>query len=127
MSNVREQRTSRLAIWFVIIGLSLAATGLSYISWAGRERQIPAVSNEAALRTAKSLQIGVATLIISLVLFLVFMLGAYLINRVARLIPTAEPSTTRTEYVDVWSEYRVTDQQIDDATEEEDDRPVDDA
>ena len=75
---------SRTAVLFVVIGLALSSIGIAYISYAGRERRLPAVTVPQDDPRIAQLQALVRVLVHSLVLFLVFLFGSYVLVRIAR-------------------------------------------
>jgi hypothetical protein len=56
---------------------------------------------------------------ISALLILMFVLGAYLVIRYGRFLARQRVGGQPTEYVDAWGRYRLTDEQISTATDEE--------
>ena len=113
---MREYRgPSRPAVLFVVIGLALCSIGIAYISYAGRERVLPAVivpEDDPRLAQLRGL---VRVLVHSLVLFLVFLFGSYILVRIARLVATRHPEPAHKEYADAWSNYRLSQDEIDTA------------
>ncbi len=55
-------------------------------------------------------------LLVSALLILLFVVGAYLLIRAGRLVARDRVGGTPTPYVDAWQNYRLTDEQIDAAT-----------
>jgi hypothetical protein len=109
----------RLASTFVVVGLALAAIGVGYLFYTGRERSLPA--ERPPLAAADRIAVLTDTLFVTFVLFLVFLVGSFVLVRVGRLLLRTSSRTTRTRYVDAWSNYRLTDQEIAAATSEHDD------
>jgi len=110
MAESERHRPSRLAIGFVVVGLTLAAAGVWYIWWAGRERELPPFSRPAHPE-ADALHALLATLIVTLVLFLLFVIGSLVMVRAGRAF-LVKPRSGPTRYVDAWGNYRLTDEQI---------------
>lgn len=112
------QQPSRLAVGFVVVGLALTAISIAYIVYAGRERHLPPIiappgghpEIEARIDEMKAL---LRLLIHSFVLFLAFLLGSYAVVRVGRRVLAHKRSPKRTEYIDAWANYRLTQDQID--------------
>ncbi len=66
-------------------------------------------------------------LLVSALLILLFVIGAYFLIRVGRVVAREEPRRPPTDYTDAWGQYRLTDEQIAAATgeDESDDLPED--
>lgn len=106
------QRSSRGAWAFIVIGTSLIIAALLYLQWAGRERELPPpnVLSEGQMARLNAL---LQVLYFTLLLAAVFVIGAYVMTRLGRWAVRREPSdSTKTEYVDAWSRYRITDDEI---------------
>jgi hypothetical protein len=73
------------------------------------------------LSEARWLATLLTLLLISALLILLFVLGAYLIIRIGQFVARERVGGTPTAYVDAWQKYRLTDEQIAAATSE--DRP----
>lgn len=125
----KQRHPSRLAIAFVVVGLALSAIGIRYMVHLGRPRSLPpvAVSDEAQPRAAepsalyRELNALYRMLLHAFVLFLAFLFGSYLMVRIGRRVLHRKPFRERTEYVDAWASYRLTQDEIDTATAELDD------
>jgi hypothetical protein len=59
-----------------------------------------------------------AVLLMSLLAILAFLVGAYLLIRIGRALVQKRVGGEPTQYVDIWSRYRISEQQIDDLTRE---------
>lgn len=111
-----QPRSKRLAAAFVLIGLALSAIGLAYIIYAGRERKVfpeTVPDNLARLQHVKAL---FRMLLHFFLIFLTFVFGSYLMVRIGRALSRAKPGAGRTAYVDAWSNYRLTQEELDTAT-----------
>jgi hypothetical protein len=120
-TDTKPYRPSRLAVAFVVFGLALSALGFGYIIYTtGREYQLPPAAPPAGAPeiAAKAHQINalLRLLLHSFLLFLAFLLGSYLIVRVGRSVVARRAERQRTRYMDVWSSYRLTQEEIDTAT-----------
>ncbi len=98
------------AVYLVIVRV-VDPDSLSFVAAAESE-------NGLRMEQARRLSLLLAILLLSALLILVFVLGAYLLIRVGRL---AARTRTRvggapTEYVDAWQQYRLTEEQISAAT-----------
>jgi hypothetical protein len=69
--------------------------------------------------TAERIHALYSTLLLTFVLLLVFLVGSYIMMRIGRWF-IRRPSASRTRYTDAWSQYRLTDEQIQQATSEPD-------
>lgn len=125
MSDSTHFRNPRMALAFVIVGIFLAATGLIYLHYTGREQELttpPPVTNQQIVQINAMLD----ALYFTLLLLGTFVVGSYIMTRIGRaaLLKRDEPDVPRrTEYVDAWSKYRVTDEQIQAATDGPPDTP----
>ncbi len=120
-------RTSygRMATLFVLALLLLTVCVALYLSMprAVRASDTAADSPEQLrLNHARSLMRLVTTLLISISLILLFVVGAYLLINIGRLITRERVGGKPTQYVDVWGNYRLTDEQISAATSEDRER-----
>ena len=111
-------RNPRVALAFVIVGLFLAATGLVYLHYTGREQELTPplpVTNQQIIKINAMLD----ALYVTLLLLGTFVVGSYIMTRIGRATLRKHDTTDvprRTEYVDAWANYRVTDEQIQAAT-----------
>jgi len=111
----QQPRRHRLAATLVLVGLALAAVGIGYNIYAGRPRSLPPLTSApqpAPIEQAKAL---LAMLTYSFLIFLAFLLGSYLILRLGRRLVGRPTPRRPSRYVDVWSSYRLTKEQIDTA------------
>jgi hypothetical protein len=123
-----HRHPSRLAIVFVVVGLALSAIGIGYMVHLGRPRSLPPVAvAEGEPRAAepsalyRELNALYRMLLHAFLLFLAFLLGSYLMVRIGRRVLHRQALRERTEYVDAWASYRLTQDEIDTATAELDD------
>lgn len=104
----------RLALLFVIAGVLLVTSALLAVI---RDSDPASGAARPATELPAPQRIGVlvTVLIIIFLLFLGFLLGSFIIVRLGRYLKR-ERSRSQTAYVDAWSRYRVTQEQIDTAT-----------
>ena len=76
---------------------------------------------EQAVAQARRLATLLTMLLVSALLILLYMLGAYLVIRVGQAVSRQPVGGRPTRYVDVWSDYRLTEEQISAATSEDED------
>jgi hypothetical protein len=114
--DAERPRPSRLAISFVVVGLALSAIGIAYIM-SPIERELPPLDAPEVQARAQQLDALFRMLANSFLLFLVFLLGSYLMIRIGRRVLYQGPAGNRSEYVDAWSQYRLSQEEIDTATD----------
>lgn len=129
----RRLSAGRVVTVVVLLGLLLTISTGVYVVLARIQRQAgppvlgPGAEEEALrLRQTRELTVLLTILLISVLLTLLFVLGAYLLIRIGRQVArTRTPlGGTPTPYVDAWRQYRLSDAQISAATAE--DAPGDD-
>jgi hypothetical protein len=106
-------RPSRLPIVFVVVGLALSAIGVAYLVSPAERVLLPESETKASARQFHAL---FRMLTHSFFIFLAFLLGSYLMVRIGRRVLHQEPSGRRSQYVDAWSNYRLSQEEIDTAT-----------
>ena len=129
---------SRTVLLLVLGVLALTTCAGVYLFLAQHARPPSPVggitSEEEAERLAadaRRLATLLTLLLISALLILLFVLGAYLVIRVGQSVARERVGGEATTYVDAWQNYRLTDEQISAATEEKrpdrgsGDRPAD--
>ena len=114
-----QPRSGRLATTFVVAGLALAAIGIAYLMYAGRARELPPLTDpkEDLLLKKQQLDALFRMLLHSFFLFLAFILGSYLMVRIGRRVLHHKSHRTHTEYHDAWSNYRLSQDEIETATD----------
>lgn len=105
-----SRRTSRLAITFMVVGLALSAAAIVYNNSLIAPQELPPVGPLDEERRA-TIDAVTATLLVTFAVFLAFLIGSYLMIRFGRLLLDRSPPA-RTEYIDAWSRYRVSDAEI---------------
>lgn len=119
--RLKQPRPSRLAAAFVVVGLALSAIGIAYLIYAGRERTLPPVTalpDHLRVEQARAL---LAMLTHSFLIFLAFLIGSYVMVRIGRRALDQRRQHQRSEYVDAWGSYRLTQEEVDTATARLDD------
>ena len=122
MSAPRRATYGRTATLLVLGVLILTVCAGVYIFLArGEAPPAPGVADEDAVRlaAAKHLITLLTILLISALLILLFVLGAYLLINVGRFVARDRVGGKPTAYVDAWRNYRLTDEQISAATSED--------
>lgn len=121
---IRNRTHSRVALAFVLIGGLLSLSGLSYLRYANRERTLPIpprplkpVPVMEAARDPGAEAVGrVAALYNSLtltfVIFMIFLVGSFVLIRAGRFIRRVRSAPGPTVYVDAWSGYRMSAEEV---------------
>jgi len=123
MSEPSRPTYGRAAMIGVLIALMLVvsvAVGL-FLSHYRREKTLPLFGTDPDPEVAKwqQLIILLTILLVSALLILLFVVGSYLLIRIGRLVAHNPLGGKPTPYVDAWSGYRLTDEQIAAATAEQ--------
>lgn len=131
-----NEASTRLAGLFCAarrVGL-LLLIGLCAASAQAQEEQGPAASQPAAPAVVaaeetripvepshiRQLSYMLAVLLVAALLILLFVISLYLISRIGRALLRKPVGGRPTPYVDAWSQYRLTDEEIEEATRETD-------
>ncbi len=121
---------ARVVIAVVLVVLVLALAGIGYLlvsQWMllTSARSAPGAADgarPAVLDTrqpeVRRLMYRMAVLLAALLLILIFVVGSYLLIRIGRAITRKPVGGQPTEYVDAWSRYRLSDEEIARATNE---------
>jgi hypothetical protein len=119
-------RSSRLAATFIALGLSLAAGGIAFNLWMLRVQELPpAISGVIPEKNVRPmLHLMSSTLVAAFILVMTFVVGSFIMVRAGRYFLDRSPALPRTEYVDAWGRYRISEDEIEAATGEE--RPAHD-
>lgn len=113
---------SPLAIWLLVLGLALTAMGLAVLWWAGRVEALPAPRPPDQHSDPRRIAALARVLLWSLLILLLFVVGAMLMIRVGRIF-RRPPGPRATRYVDAWSLHRLTDEQIAELTGDDEGPP----
>ena len=113
--DTERSRPSRRAIVFVVVGLALSAIGIAYIL-SPIERELPPITVPQDEVRVQQLNALFRMLTHSFFVFLAFLIGSYLMVRVGRRVLCHSPSGNRSEYSDAWGSYRLTQEEIDTAS-----------
>ncbi len=113
-------RTATLIVLAVLL-LTVSASVYLYVAVHGLDRAPPAetLDYNARLAQIKHVIRLLTILLVSALLILVFVVGAYLVSWAGRFVTRGAVGGKPTPYVDVWQSYRLTDEQIAAATQEE--------
>lgn len=114
-------RSSRLAATFIALGLSLAAGGIAFNLWMLRVQELPpaAAGGIKPENAGNVLGLMSSTLAGAFILALTFIVGSFVMVRAGRYFLDRSPPLPRTEYVDAWGRYRISEDEIEAATGEE--------
>lgn len=135
MTGAERPWSSRVAAILVAIGLSLTLCGVAFHLWMLRVQEIPPVPHPPRDQTEVSLgkiRVMSTTLWMAFALACSFIVGSFIMVRAGRHFLDRSPMLPRTQYVDAWGRYRVSDDEIAAATGHEsadgddDDTPPDD-
>ena len=123
-----EVQFARVFLWLVAGVVAVSVIGAGIWLWtegSGHSSGDVPDAHEEPLRRAASLSL---VILLTFVLFLAFLIGSYLIVRTGRHFRRRRERTAPTEYVDAWSSYRLSDEEIARATDEGDagESPLDD-
>lgn len=127
MSSPRHTSHGRTATLLVLGVLILTVCAGVYMLLArGGGPRPNAVVDEGVLQLVRAQRLVtlLTILLISALLILLFVLGAYLLIHVGRFVARDRVGGKPTDYVDVWQNYRLTEDEISAATQE--DQPDDD-
>ena len=122
MNPFRKHSPGHTAMMIMFIVLILTVCAALYLFL--ERRLSPATARLATGElSAESVQAELSLLLLitlgAVLLILIFIVGAYLFIRTGRLVSHKRVGGKPTDYVDVWSSYRLSEDQIDAATEEE--------
>jgi hypothetical protein len=111
-------RSSRLAATLIALGLSLAAGGIAFNLWMLRVQELPPAGTGriSADDAPRMLDMMSSYLIAAFVLVISFVVGSFVMVRAGRFFLDRGPNLPRTEYVDAWGRYRISEAEIDAAT-----------
>lgn len=98
---------SRFAAGFVAVGLALSSFGILYLFWT--ELNVQTLPPPGRGDRERAVQLSFELLF---VIFMMFLMGSYAMVKIGRYLLDRTPRETRTDYVDAWSRYRVTDDEI---------------
>lgn len=118
----RNPTHSRVALSFVIVGSLLSLGGLLYLQYLNRERSLPILEREfpslrptAPTPTADDASRVAAlydTLTLTFLIFLTFLVGSFVLIRAGRFLRRVRSASQPTAYVDAWSGYRLSTEDI---------------
>lgn len=134
MAETDRPWSSRVAAILVAVGLSLTLCGVAFHLWMLRVQEIPPIPHPPADSAGESIMKvrGMSTTLwVTFALASAFIVGSFVMVRAGRYFLDRSPMLPRTQYVDAWGRYRVSDDDIVAATggdrnDEDDDTPLDD-
>ncbi len=121
MPDAPRPAYGRTATLIVLVILLLTVSSGVYLFIAQHQLdETPAtlLDPKAELARTQHLIILITILLISALLILVYVVGAYLLIWIGRLVARGSIGGKPTPYVDAWQQYRVTDEEIAAATQE---------
>ena len=111
----QQQPLGRLAFLLVLVVLAMTSVLGAYVMFE-RLRHLPAVpppADSGGPDPMEKLQLVLAMVLVAVLAILAFVVGAYVFIRLGRSLMSRPLSDGPTEFVDAWSEYRVTQEEID--------------
>jgi ABC-type uncharacterized transport system fused permease/ATPase subunit len=122
MNSSGHRSYGRWAIWLIFVALLILVAVGSYTFVARSSDRAPAaeriVTSEQGFNEARRLGALMILMLVAMLLILLFVIGSYLLIRIGREITRKSEQHKPTKYVDAWSQYRLTDEQIAEATQE---------
>lgn len=107
----RRSAAGPQTIWWLVLALAVVALVVTTLWWTGRVRELPAAGPAEQRNDPRRLAALARMLLWSLLIVLVFVVGALVMMRVGRaLVRPGPPRPTR--YVDAWSRHRLTPEQL---------------
>jgi hypothetical protein len=122
----RSRLISRIIVAVMLAALTFAVCLGVYLFLERRVRPAGAYGQPADLaqETLRAqLTVLLAVLLATSLVILVFAIGAYLLLRAGQTLSQQRLGARPSTYVDAWSQYRLTDEQISNATQEKPDNP----
>lgn len=115
MTDRKPQPLGRLALLLVLVALAMTSVLGAYVMFE-RLRHLPGIAPPADSGRPdpmEKLKLVLAMVLVAVLAILAFVVGAYLFIRLGRWLMSKPLSDGPTEFVDAWSEYRVTQDEID--------------
>lgn len=121
MNIFRKPSPGHLALLLVLVALLLLVCLAVYLFLMRVLRRVDAAGGpgETAVTLHRKLTLLLAVVLCAILLILMFVVGAYLLLRVGREVAHRRVGGQPTQYVDAWSRYRLSAEQIEAATREE--------
>ncbi|MEW6254175.1 MAG: hypothetical protein AB1716_26290 [Planctomycetota bacterium] len=117
-SRASYGRTVTLLVLGVLLLTVCLAVYLALGRWVYPSATPQGAEDMRALESQRLITL-LAILLISALLILLFVMGAYLLINVGRLVARERVGGQPTEYIDAWGQYRLSDEQINAATQED--------
>lgn len=113
-------QSGRIAVLLMTVGLFLVVGGAVYIFVLQSSGAPATLSNDSEYQAiaANRVRALVSVLLISALLILIFVIGSYILIRVGQAVTHRTVRNKPTQYVDAWSQARVSPEEIAAATEE---------
>lgn len=128
MNRLRRRSPGRIAMMIMVIVLLITVCAALYLVLERRLRPVGSrLASGELTRQALGTELTLLLVILlgSVLLILIFVIGSYLFIRVGRAVSQKRVGGEPTKYVDAWSRYRLTEEQIEAATQEEANRDED--
>ena len=123
MLDFGGQPQGRTAMLLILLALMLTVATAAYLVFTkggADEADTLAVDQPERpidARPARQLFYKLSILLVSLLLILIFVIGSYLLIRIGRAVTGKPIGGKATEYVDAWGSYRLSQEEIDTATD----------
>ncbi|MCH7872168.1 MAG: hypothetical protein IID33_10765 [Planctomycetes bacterium] len=115
MAEPRQRPLGRMALLLVLVVLAMTSALAAY-AMSVKLRNLPIVSpppEAGGPDPTQRLKLLLALVLAAVLAILAFVVGAYLFIRLGRSLMEKPVSDGPTEFVDVWSQYRVSQEEID--------------
>ncbi len=113
-------RTVTLLVLTFLLLTVCATVYLSLSRWAHPVATTDLTEEQLHVAEMRRFAMLLSILLMSALLILLFVVGAYLLINVGRVVGRERVGGKPTEYVDIWGKYRLTEEQISAATAEDD-------
>ena len=115
MADRGQRPLGRLAFLLVLVVLAMTSALAAYVMFV-KLRELPIVApppGSSGLDPTQKLAVVMMTVLATVLAILAFVVGAYLFIRIGRSLTERRVSDGPTEFVDAWSNYRVSQDELD--------------